>query len=140
MIIDTVALEELRGRIIACAIAVHTELGPGLLESIYQECLVLALIEAGLTVAVGQRVPVVFRGKTIAHDLTLDILVEGSVIVEVKAVEQYHPVHLAQLITYLKMTGCPCGLLINFNCTSLRAGGIRRAMHPTLYRDQKMTS
>ena len=137
MLTDEKVLEEIRERIIGCAIAVHTELGPGLLESIYQECLVIALTEAGLRVVTGRQVPVVFRGRRVKHDLKLDILVEDCVVVEVKAVEQLHPVHTAQLITYLKLTGCPTGLLINFNSTSLRRGGIRRATHPTLYRNEQ---
>ena len=115
----------------------HTELGPGLLESIYQECLVIALREAGLRVATGTRVPVLFRGRKVKHDLKLDVIVEDCVVVEVKAVERSHPVHLAQLITYLKLTDCPTGLVINFNATSLRLGGIRRGTHPTLYKTQQ---
>ena len=137
MITDENVLEELRERIIGCAIEVHTELGPGLLESIYQECLIIALTEAGLRVASGTQIPVVFRGRRVKHDLKLDLLVDDCVVVEVKAVERFNPVHLAQLITYLKLTDCPTGLLINFNSTSLRLGGIRRAMHPTLFKKQK---
>ena len=136
MITDENVLEELRERIIGCAIEVHTELGPGLLESIYQECLIIALTEAGLRVASGTQIPVVFRGRRVKHDLKLDLLVDDCVVVEVKRWNGSTPC-ISQLITYLKLTDCPTGLLINFNSTSLRLGGIRRAMHPTLFKKQK---
>jgi iron complex transport system substrate-binding protein len=79
-----------------------------------------------------RRVSLSYKGERIGGDLKLDLMVEGRVIVEVKAVERFHPVHLAQVITYLKLTGCPVGLLMNFNTTSLRAG-LKRLVHPDLY-------
>lgn len=128
---------ELSEKIIECAIEVHRDLGPGLLESIYQEALGVELADAGLQVKTGMRVPVVYKGRRISADLKLDLLVEDVIIVEVKAVEGYHPVHLAQLITYLKLAARPKGLLINFNTASLRRGGLRAAFHPTLYKKKK---
>lgn len=128
---------ELSERIIECAIEVHRELGPGLLESIYQDALGMELGSAGLKVVAGMRVPVVYKGRRISEDLKLDLIVEDVIIVEIKAVEGFHPVHLAQLITYLKLAERPKGLLINFNTTSLRLGGIRAAFHPTLYKKRK---
>ena len=80
-----------------------------------------------------QRVPPSYRGRRISEHLTLDLLVEQQVVLEIKAVERIHQIHLAQMITYLKLADKPVGLLINFNTTSLRAGGIRRVTHPSLY-------
>lgn len=79
-----------------------------------------------------RRVSLTYRGQSVGDNLKMDLLVEGCVIVEVKAVDSIHPVHLAQVITYLKLTGCPAGLLMNFNVTSLRAG-LKRLVHPDLY-------
>ena len=126
-------LEPLIQSVIRCAIEVHKTLGAGLLESVYQAAFVLELLDAGLDVKVGQAVPIVYKERKLSTDLQLDILVDDAIVVEVKAVEQLHPVHVAQLITYLKLTGHRAGLLINFNTTSLRNGGIRRATRPDLY-------
>ena len=126
------AVDSIRERIIGCAIAVHRTLGPGLLESIYRECLAIELSVEGIQAERERRIRLQYRGQSVAGDLRLDLLVEGCVIVEVKAVEQLHPVHLAQVITYLKITGCTSGLLLNFNSTSLRSG-LRRLVHPDLY-------
>jgi GxxExxY protein len=125
-------LEGLTQRIIHCAIEVHRVLGPGLLESVYKECLIEELRAAGLVVEVGKAVPIIFKGRKIATNLFVDILVEGKVVIELKAVDALHPVHEAQLITYLKLTGCDAGLLINFNAVLLKEG-LRRLDHPALY-------
>ena len=127
--------EDLTEKIIACAIEVHTEFGPGLLESVYQDAFRLELTATGLKATAGLQVPLVYKGQPISEHLRLDLLVENLVIVELKAVERFHPVHLAQLITYLKLADKPRGLLINFNVTSLRSGGIRSAVHPHLYKN-----
>ena len=131
-------LEPLTNRIIGCAIEVHKELGPGLLESVYQECLVVELKNASIDVKSDCRVPIEYKGQRIRGKLQLDLLVEGCVVVELKAVDRMHPVHLAQVITYLKLAGCPAGLLMNFNSLSLRAG-LRRLDHPDLHK-QKPTN
>jgi GxxExxY protein len=123
---------ELTEAIIACAIEVHKTLGPGLLESIYRDALVLELRLAGFEVVVEQNIPVYYRGHRIRGDLRIDIMVNGLVIVEIKAVDRLHPVHQAQVITYLKLTGAPVGLLFNFNATSIRAG-MKRLEHPDEY-------
>lgn len=125
-------VDPLRERIIGAAIAVHRKLGPRLLESVYRDCLVIELRANDLSVVRERRVDVNYRGHRIADGLTVDLLVEETVIIEVKAVERFHPVHLAQLITYLKLTGCPAGLLMNFNAPTLHAG-LRRAVHPDLF-------
>ena len=128
--------EPLTKRIIACAIEVHKTLGPGLLESVYQECMVVELKSANLDVESDRRVALEYKGKRIRAELKLDLLVGGCVVVELKAVERIHPVYLAQVITYLKLTGCPAGLLMNFNNASLRSG-LRRLDHPDLYKPKQ---
>lgn len=128
--------EPLTKNIIACAIEVHKTLGPGLLESVYQECMVLELKSANLEVQIDQRVPIEYKGRRIRSELKLDLLVGGCVVVELKAVDRLHPVYLAQVITYLKLTGCPAGLLMNFNTASLRSG-LRRLDHPDLYKPKQ---
>lgn len=125
-------IDELTEKIVGCAIAVHAALGPGLLESIYCACLVIELMEQGLKVECERAIVVEYRGKRVAGNLKLDIIVEGCVVIEVKAVERLHPVHQAQLITYLKLTKLPAGLLMNFNDTTLKAG-LRRVDHPDRY-------
>lgn len=113
---------ELTSRIIAAAIEVHRELGPGLLEGVYELCLIEVLTGMGLRVEQQVRVPIRFRGKELGTPLRLDIVVEGRVVVEVKAVEAVHDSHKAQLLTYLKLTGCKLGLVINFGQRMLKDG------------------
>jgi GxxExxY protein len=125
-------VEALSERVIGCAIEVHRTLGPGLLESVYRDCLCLELREAQLRVDGGARMPLRYKGHIIGSELKLDLLVEGCLVVELKAIERLHSIHLAQVITYLKLTGCPVGLLMNFNSTTLIAG-LRRLDHPDRY-------
>ena len=124
--------ETITEKIIGAAIAVHTEFGPGLLESVYRECMEIELREQGLTVENERRVRLNYKGHGLATYLKVDLIVEGFVIVELKAVERLLPVHLAQVITYLKLTDCAVGLLLNFNSTSIRSG-LRRVEHPHIY-------
>lgn len=114
--------QELSGKIIGAAIEVHRELGPGLLEGIYERCLVMVLREKGLRVEQQVAVPVHFRGQQLGANLRLDLIVDGRIIVEVKAVEFIHDSHKAQTLTYLKMTGCKLGLVINFGQRLLKEG------------------
>src|SRR5688500_1809776 len=93
-------LEPLTKRIIGCAIEVHRNLGPGLLESVYQDCLLMELVDAELKVASGRTVPLVYKGRRLKDNLKLDLLVEECVVVELKAVDRMHPVYQAQVITY----------------------------------------
>jgi len=116
--------DALTERIIGCAIAVHRELGPGLLEAIYEEALSIELDEQGLVYRRQLAVPAVYKGRPLG-EYRLDLIVEDTVIVEVKSVDQLHPVFEAQLLTYLKVTGKKTGLLINFN-TRLLKDGIKR--------------
>jgi GxxExxY protein len=122
-------IEPLTERIIGCAIEVHRALGPGLLESVYRECLIIELRSQNLRVEPERPAAIEYRGHRVNSELKLDLLVENCVVVELKAVERIHPVHLAQVITYLKLTGCPAGLLLNFNATTLRSG-LRRLNRP----------
>jgi GxxExxY protein len=110
------------------AFRVHRELGPGLLESVYQLCLVEELIQSGLMVRSEVMVPIVYRGSRLDGNLRLDLLVQNQVIVELKAVETMHPVYDAQMLTYLKLTGVRLGLLINFNVPLIKQGIKRIAL------------
>ncbi|HMU13227.1 MAG TPA: GxxExxY protein [Flavobacteriales bacterium] len=119
---------EISSLVIKAAIAVHRALGPGLLESVYQVCLLAELKSMGLRALEQVAVPIVYRGERLANDLRIDLLVEDLVIVEIKAVEELHPIHTAQLLTYLKLTNKKLGLLINFNTTKL-IDGLERVMN-----------
>jgi GxxExxY protein len=125
-------INALTERVIGCAIEVHRTLGPGLLESIYRECLAMELAMNQLSFERERHVPIDYKGQRVRGALKLDLLVEDCLVVELKTVEALHPVHLAQVMTYLKLTGHPAGLLMNFNVTSLRAG-LRRLDHPDRY-------
>lgn len=117
---------------IGCAIEVHRILGAGLLESVYTECLHRELRVQRLFAERERRVPVIYKGERLGEMFKIDLLVEKCVVVEVKAVEKLAPVHEAQVITYLKLSGCPAGLLMNFNSVLLR-NGLRRLDHPDRY-------
>ncbi len=114
-------------RTIGCAIEVHRTLGPGLLESVYEACLCRELARAGLAFVRQLRLPVMYKGEPVECDLKLDLVVEQSLLLEIKAVNVIHPVHEAQLLTYLKVSGLRIGLIINFNEARL-IDGIRRRL------------
>ncbi len=118
---------ELSNKVIAAAMAVHSELGPGLLESMYQECFVRELEANGLRVRREVPVPVRYRGVLLQREYRIDLLVENRLIVEVKAIERMTELHRSQLRTYLRVSGIPVGLLLNFNVQRLR-DGIQRAV------------
>jgi len=118
-------LNEITQKIIGCAIQVHKCLGPGLLESAYEECLSYELIKNGLNIKRQQPTPVVYKEIKLECGYRIDILVENSVVVELKVVDEFNPVHEAQILTYMKFSNKSLGLLINFNVTILR-NGIRR--------------
>ena len=140
MITITPKVDDLVGRIIGGAIQVHRSLGPGLLESVYRECLTIELTKQGLSAVPERTLPVFYDSQRLASKLRIDLLVDDVVVVEIKAVERFHPVHLAQVITYLKLSGCPAGLLLNFNTPALRQGGIRRVSHPDIYAKSRRQS
>ena len=118
--------EELTDKIIRAAIEVHKILGPGLLESAYEECFVYELIKMGLNIKQQLLIPIKYKDIKLKTNYRLDLLVEDKVIVELKTVEKLMPVHEAQLITYLKLSGYRVGLLINFNEKLLTNGIMRR--------------
>lgn len=129
---DTAGLEQLTEKIIGCAIRVHEAFGPGLFESIYKPCLVIELNASRLEVDTMRRIPLTYRGHNIDAHFCPDIVVQNRVIIELKAVEALTHIHKAQVITYLKLTGLPIGLLINFNVERL-VDGVRRIVRPDLY-------
>jgi GxxExxY protein len=118
-------------RIIKCAIEVHKELGPGLIESVYEACHRKLMIEDGLNVKSQVILQVNFRGELLDKYFVIDTLVEEEIIIELKSVEGILPIHEAQLLTYLKLANKKLGLLINFNVNQLRSG-IRRRINGEL--------
>ncbi len=121
----TKQLNRITEAVIGAAIAVHRELGPGLLESAYEACLAYELAEQGLAVERQKALPVKYRGVKVDCGYRIDLVVEGKVIIELKTVEKLSPIHEAQLLSYLKLSGCKVGLLINFNVKALK-NGVRR--------------
>ena len=115
-------INSLTSKIIGLAIEVHKNLGPGLLEKTYEECLCIELENNGLKYECQKLVPIIYKGKEIKDAYRMDILVENRVIVELKAVEKIDKVHKAQLLTYLKLSNKEIGLLINFNVSILKDG------------------
>lgn len=111
--------------ILRCAFKVHTALGPGLLESSFKECLWYELVKSGLSVEKEKALPLVYEEVKLEVGYRIDLLIESKVIVEIKAVEALNDVHTAQVLTYLKLSGCKVGLLLNFNTSSLK-NGIKR--------------
>ena len=109
-------------KIISSAIAVHRELGPGLLESAYEACLVYELVQRGLSIEQQKTLPVMYRDIRVDCGYRIDLFIEKQVIVELKAVEKLESIHKAQLLSYLKLSGCKVGLLINFNVKILKDG------------------
>ena len=113
---------ELTERVIGLAIEVHKQLGPGLLESVYQECLCFELGEAGVPFQRQVRVPIVYRDRLLDEGFRADIVVRDELILEIKSVERMLPVHEAQLLTYLRLTRHKIGLLMNINMVRLKDG------------------
>lgn len=125
---DEAVLNRVTGTIIGAAIDVHRALGPGLLESAYEACLAYELAERGLKVEQPKPLPLVYKAVRLDCGYRLDLLVDDCVIVEVKSVDALEPVHTAQVLSYLKLSGCRVGLLINFNVQVLKRG-IRRLVN-----------
>ena len=115
-------MDELSERVIGAAIRVHRELGPGLLESAYEACLAFELRESGLQVFTQVPLPVVYRGVKLDCGYRLDFVVEGQLLIELKAVERLQPIHEAQILSYLKLSGIRLGLLMNFHSQLLKDG------------------
>jgi GxxExxY protein len=113
---------DLTGMIIGCGMRVHTALGPGLLESAYEECLYYELKQEGFRVGRQISLPLVYKEVELDCVYRLDLIVENKVVIEVKSVESLKPIHAVQLLTYLKLTHCKLGLLLNFNVLHLKEG------------------
>jgi len=121
-------LNRISYQIIGCAYKVHSELGPGLLESTYETCLEYELVNCGLKVERQKALPVIYKEIKLDAGYRIDLLVERCIILEIKSVDAINPIHEAQLLTYLKLSETKLGLLINFNVTDLKKGLIRKIM------------
>jgi GxxExxY protein len=119
---------ELSNIIIGCAIEVHKQLGPGLLESAYQECLFYELTHQGLNVIKEKPMPIIYKDVKLDHGYRIDLLVNNKVVIEIKTVEVFTEVHTAQVLTYLKLGNYKLGLLLNFYVTTLK-NGIKRVIN-----------
>ena len=117
--------------IIGCAIKVHRKLGPGLLESAYQECLLYELLKTQLYVVKEKPQPLIYEDVRLNCGYRIDLMVENRIVVEIKAVEFVNAVHIAQTLTYLKLSNCKYGLLLNFNVTKM-TDGIKRLVNSTM--------
>lgn len=127
------SLKDLIYKINGAAIEVHRELGPGLLESIYHTCLIEELIAKNIEFETEVKIPIRYKGKLTNQIMRCDLLIEKSLVVELKAVEYVHPVHHAQLLTYMKLLKLPMGLMLNFNCKNMFNEG-QKTMVNELYR------
>jgi len=115
-------LNELTYQIIGAAYKVHSALGPGLLENAYKECLYYVLGKEGLFVEKEKPMPLIFEEVKLESGYRIDLLVNNKVVIEIKAVEAFTDVHIAQILTYLKLSGCTIGLLLNFNVADMKKG------------------
>lgn len=136
MRIDPSTFNNITHEILGAAIEVHRSLGPGLLESIYTPCLQFELTARGMKFVAQQPIPVVYKGVALEASYRFDLIVEELVVVEVKSVAALTPVFEAQLLTYLHLTGCPAGLLINFNVPRLM-DGVKRLINPRAERTER---
>jgi GxxExxY protein len=125
---DYTVENELSNIILGCAIEVHKQLGPGLLESAYQECLYYELLKSGLDVVKEKPMPIIYKDIKLDHGYRIDLLVNNKVVIEIKTVEQFTEVHNAQLLTYLKLGNYKLGLLLNFHVAILK-NGIKRIIN-----------
>jgi GxxExxY protein len=116
-------IDQLTFKIIGCAIEVHKQLGPGLLESVYESCFAHELFLQGLDFKTQMLLPIQYKGLFIESSLRVDLLVEDLILVELKSVEALLPVHEAQVLTYMKIMQNPKGILLNFNCTNIFKNG-----------------
>lgn len=129
MSIDPSAFNDVTHGILGAAIEVHRTLGPGLLESTYLQCLRWELGTRKLRFATQRSIPIVYKGTTLDTCYRVDLIVEDLVVVEAKAVMEMSPIYQAQALTYMRLTGCPAGLLINFNVVRL-IDGVTRLINP----------
>lgn len=119
-------LENLVRDVIGCCLAVHRELGPGLLEAVYPRAIGVELETRGISFAAEKAVPIRYRGTLLCHH-RLDLFIDEKIVLEIKSIDQINPIHIAQVISYLRVTGARVGLLVNFNVPVLKQG-IRRVV------------
>jgi GxxExxY protein len=117
-----VDIEAIGKQVVQAAYTVHKAMGPGLLEKVYETCMIHELTSSGIIVNQQQIVPLYYKGEMIQEKLRLDLIVADSIIVELKSVDQIHPVHEAQIISYLKLSNLQLGYLINFNVPLIKSG------------------
>ena len=129
--------DKLTERIIGAAIAVHRELGPGLLESTYEECLAIELADVGIQFTRQEFMPLSYKGHEVLKAYRCDMIVEGQVILELKTVETIAKIHIAQVMTYLKLSKLPTGLLINFDSIPLKNGIHRISFNGSVSRESR---
>jgi GxxExxY protein len=115
-------IEKIFKTVLDCSFKVHTNIGPGLLESAYVECLHFELKRSGLTVEKQKPLPLVYEDIKLEAGYRIDLLVEGQIVIEVKSIEALADIHMAQILTYLRLSGCKLGLLVNFNVLHLKEG------------------
>jgi GxxExxY protein len=114
--------DELSKKVIGCALEVHKKLGPGLLESTYERCLSFELISAGIRHSTQKELPIEYKGVKLDCGYRTDMIIENDIILEIKSVDRIMPIHEAQLLTYMKLSGIKIGLLMNFNVCRLKDG------------------
>ena len=112
-------INELTYEVIGCAIEVHKHLGAGLLESIYHQCLIEELKSKNINYKSELKLPIIYKGKELETDFRCDLFIENCLVVELKSVSEIHPMHDAQLLTYMKLLKAPKGIIINFNCKNI---------------------
>ena len=122
---------ELSNKLIGLAIEIHTDLGPGLLESVYKECLFYKIVKSDLKVEKEKPMPLIYKGVELECGYRIDLIVENRLVIEIKAVEALNDVHLAQVLTYMKLGNYKLGLLLNFNVARLK-DGLRRVINGKL--------
>jgi GxxExxY protein len=120
-------IEEIFKKVLDCSFKVHSALGPGLLENAYVECLYYELIQSGLIVEKQKPLPLIYKDVKLDAGYRIDLLVEGSIVVEIKSIESLADIHMAQILTYLRLSKCKLGLLANFNVIHLK-DGIKRVI------------
>ena len=130
MLTDPFGTNAITRRIIGCAIRVHDVVGPGVFENVYSECLEYELRAEGLSYETNRAVPIIYKGVRLKSRYYIDVSVEGLVIVELKVVAALVEIHKRQVLTQLKLTDLPVGLLLNFNVVTMREGGIKRVVNP----------
>ena len=115
-------IEKIFKTVLDCSFNIHSTLGPGLLESTYEECLFYEILQSGIKVEKQIPLPLIYKEVKLDAGYRVDLLVENKILVEIKSVESLADIHLAQILTYMKLSGCKLGLLINFNVAHLKAG------------------